>query len=165
LLSACRLRASWPGRRLVLWLVSVLALIYAVKQIAAFLFVAQYLQLVLGMDPLQAGLWTLPSSAGLVVGSLFAPLLVRFARPASVIAASLVLMAIGFGTLTQLNGMQSLDKIVTGSVLFSLGIAVVGTLATDLIVATAPPERAGTASGLSETSSEPSSSKPIRLPR
>ena len=31
----------------------------------AFLFIAQYLQLVLGLSPLEAGLWTLPSGAGL----------------------------------------------------------------------------------------------------
>ena len=30
-----------------------------------FLFIAQYLQLVLGLSPLVAGLWTLPSAAGL----------------------------------------------------------------------------------------------------
>ena len=34
-----------------------------------FLFVAQYLQLVLGLSPLQAGLWSLPSAGGLIVGS------------------------------------------------------------------------------------------------
>ncbi len=34
----------------------------------AFLFLAQYLQLVLGLSPMEAGLWTLPSSFGLIVG-------------------------------------------------------------------------------------------------
>ena len=33
------------------------------------LFIAQYLQLVLGMGPLEAGLWTLPSAVGFIVGS------------------------------------------------------------------------------------------------
>ncbi|HYZ02854.1 MAG TPA: MFS transporter, partial [Candidatus Binatia bacterium] len=42
----------------------------------------------------------------------------------------------------------------TGSVLFSLGLAPEFTLATDLMVGTAPPERAGEASGISETSFE-----------
>jgi DHA2 family multidrug resistance protein-like MFS transporter len=39
-------------------------------------------------------------------------------------------------------------------VVASLGMAPVFTLATDLIVGTAPPERAGSASGISETSAE-----------
>src|SRR5262249_5420447 len=43
----------------------------------AWVFIAQYLQLVLGLTPLQAGLWTLPWSLGFVVGSLCTPALVR----------------------------------------------------------------------------------------
>ena len=46
-----------------------------------FLFIAQYLQLVLGMGPLEAGLWTAPSAGGFIVGSQLAPLLVRRVRP------------------------------------------------------------------------------------
>ena len=44
--------------------------------------------------------------------------------------------------------------IVTGYVVFSLGLAPVFTLTTDLIVGAAPPERAGAASAISETSAE-----------
>jgi MFS transporter, DHA2 family, multidrug resistance protein len=120
---------------------------------AALLFIAQYLQLVLGLSPLQAGLWTLPSSLGFIVGSLLTPLLVRRARPAFVMAAGMVLAAVGFGLLTQLDG-TGLAVLVIGSVVFSLGSAPMTTLATDLMVGTAPPERAGAASGISETSSE-----------
>jgi MFS transporter, DHA2 family, multidrug resistance protein len=120
---------------------------------AALLFIAQYLQLVLGLSPLQAGLWTLPSSLGFIVGSLLTPLLVRRARPAFVMAAGMVLAAVGFGLLTQLDG-TGLAVLVIGSVVFSLGSAPMTTLATDLMVGIAPPERAGAASGISETSSE-----------
>jgi len=37
-----------------------------------FLFIAQYLQLVLGLSPMVAGLWTVPSSGGLIAGSMLA---------------------------------------------------------------------------------------------
>jgi DHA2 family multidrug resistance protein-like MFS transporter len=43
---------------------------------------------------------------------------------------------------------------VAGVVLLSLGLAPLFTLAADLAIGSAPPERAGAASGLSETSSE-----------
>jgi MFS transporter, DHA2 family, multidrug resistance protein len=43
---------------------------------------------------------------------------------------------------------------VIGSVLLALGVAPAVTLATDLIVGAVPPERAGVASGLSETGTE-----------
>ena len=39
-----------------------------------FLFIAQYLQLVLGLSPLEAGLWTLPSSLAFVAGSMLTPM-------------------------------------------------------------------------------------------
>ncbi len=118
------------------------------------LFIAQYLQLVLGLSPLEAGLWMLPSSVGFIVGSMLAPVLVRRAHPAFVMAAGLVVAAVGFGLLTQLGGASGLAVLVAGSVVFSLGLAPVDTLAADLAVGAAPPERAGAASALSETSSE-----------
>jgi DHA2 family multidrug resistance protein-like MFS transporter len=121
---------------------------------AALLFLAQYLQLVLGLSPLRAGLWMLPSSAGFIVGSLLTPLLVRRARPAYVMAAGMALASVGFALLTQLDAAAGLAVLVTGSVAFSLGSAPMTTLATDLLVGTAPPQRAGAASAISETSSE-----------
>ncbi len=120
----------------------------------AFFFITQYLQLVLGMGPLSAGLWTLPWAVSQIVGSLLTPVMVRRVEPAFVITASLVLAVIGFGILTQVGGSSDLWIIVAGSVLVSFGLIPVITLATDLIVGTVPPERAGVASGLSETSSE-----------
>ena len=119
-----------------------------------FFFIAQYLQLVLGLSPLWAGLWTLPSAGGLIAGSLLAPLVARRVRPAFVMAAGLVLSAVGFGMLTQVDAGSGLAVLVAGSVIFSLGVAPVGTLATDIIVGSAPPEKDGAASGISETSAE-----------
>jgi DHA2 family multidrug resistance protein-like MFS transporter len=117
-------------------------------------FVAQYLQLVLGLSPLAAGLWTVPSSVGLIAGSLLAPVLARRARPAFAIAGGLALAAAGFGLLTRVDGPAGLAPLVAGSVVFSLGVAPAVTLSTDLIVGTAPPEHAGAAAALSETGSE-----------
>jgi DHA2 family multidrug resistance protein-like MFS transporter len=119
-----------------------------------FLYIAQYLQLVLGLTPLQAGLWSLPSSASVIAGSMLAPVIVRFVRPALGVAGGLVLAAIGFGILGQVDGSSGLPLVVTGSVVFSLGLGPVFILATDLILGTAPPERAGAASAISETGAE-----------
>jgi MFS transporter, DHA2 family, multidrug resistance protein len=57
-----------------------------------FLFVAQYLQLVLGLPPLEAGLWSLPAAAGFIVGSNLAPRILRRVRPASVVCAGFTLL-------------------------------------------------------------------------
>jgi MFS transporter, DHA2 family, multidrug resistance protein len=120
----------------------------------AFFFIAQYLQLVLGLSPLQAGLWTLPYSFGFIVGSLLTPIMVRRARPAFVMAGGFALVGAGFGLLTQVGDASGLALLVIGSVALSLGLAPATTLATDILVGSAPPEHAGAASGISETSSE-----------
>jgi MFS transporter, DHA2 family, multidrug resistance protein len=122
----------------------------------ALLFVAQYLQLVVGLSPLQAGLWMLPSSAGFIVGSMLTPVLAARARPGSAMAGGLGLAAVGFGLLTQLGSdpAAGLAVLVAGSVVFSLALAPVDTLATDLAVGSAAPERAGAASAIAETSAE-----------
>jgi len=82
------------------------------------------------------------------------PVLARRVRPWSLIGVGLVVGAVGFGVLTQVDGAAGLGAIVIGSVIYSLGLSPVVVLATDLIVGSAPVERAGAASAISETSSE-----------
>jgi DHA2 family multidrug resistance protein-like MFS transporter len=120
----------------------------------AYVFIAQYLQLVLGLEPLQAGLWTVPSMLGFIVGSFVVPRIVRRIRPAYVMSGGMVFAAVGFGLLTRVDGPGGLAVLVAGSVIYSLGISPVVILATDLIVGSAPVERAGAAAAISETSSE-----------
>ena len=60
-----------------------------------FLFVAQYLQLVVGLSPLQAGLWSVPSAIGFIVGSNLAPRIVQRVRPAYVMGGGLAIAAVG----------------------------------------------------------------------
>lgn len=120
----------------------------------ALLFTAQYLQLVLGMSPLQAGLWSVPSGAGLIAGSTLAPLLARRFRPGLVMAAGLALAALGFGLLTRAGADSGLAVMVTGSFVYSAGVAPALALSTDIIVGAAPPERAGAAAAIAETGSE-----------
>jgi len=54
----------------------------------AFFFMFQYLQLVKGLTPIVAGLWTLPSFVAFIVGSLLAPALVSRVRPVVVMRQS-----------------------------------------------------------------------------
>jgi DHA2 family multidrug resistance protein-like MFS transporter len=119
-----------------------------------FLFVAQYPQLVLGLSPLEAGLWSLPSALGFIIGSQLGPRIVRRVRPARVIGGGLALSAVGLAVLTRVGVGDGLAPLVAGSVLISLGLAPVFGLTTELIVGSAPPERAGAASGISETGAE-----------
>jgi len=119
-----------------------------------FVFISQYLQLVLGLQPLQAGLWSLPSFGAFILASMIVPPITRKIPAPQLIAAGLLIAAAGFGVLTQIDRAPPLAVIVTGSVLYSLGISPVFILATDIIVGSAPIARAGAASAISETSSE-----------
>ncbi len=119
-----------------------------------FLFLPQYLQLVHGLSPLEAGLWTLPWALAFVVGSNLTPVIARRVRHAYVMAGGLVVAAFGFGVFTQIDANSSFLVIAVGSVLLSMGTSPLFTLTNDLIIGSAPPERAGSAAGLSETSAE-----------
>jgi MFS transporter, DHA2 family, multidrug resistance protein len=119
-----------------------------------FLFVAQYLQLVIGLSPLEAGLWSLPSAVAFIIGSQLVPRLLYGVRPAYVIAGGLALASIGLGLLTQVGVTSGLVPLIAGSVVISLGLAPVFGVTTELIVGAAPPEQAGAASGISETAAE-----------
>ncbi|MDQ3149503.1 MAG: MFS transporter [Chloroflexota bacterium] len=119
-----------------------------------FLFVAQYLQLVVGLSPLEAGLWSLPSAGAFIVGSQLAPRIVQRVRPGYLIGGGLAVGAVGLAMLTQVGPSDGLPMLVAASVVISLGLAPVFGLTTELIVGSAPPERAGAASGISETGAE-----------
>jgi MFS transporter, DHA2 family, multidrug resistance protein len=119
---------------------------------ASYLYLGQYLQLVLGQSPLEAGLWTVPAAAAVIAGSTLASSLARLARRAHVIGGGLALTAAGFLALTQLDSGSGLGLLVSASIVISLGLGPVMTLTTDLVVASAPRERAGAAASLSETS-------------
>lgn len=120
-----------------------------------FLFLAQYFQLVLGMGPLEAGLWTAPSGVVFAMGSMLAPFFLHRARPAYVMAGGFACAALGCALLAQVVGLQlGFWLLIAAFLVFCLGLAPVFTLTTDVIIGTAPPERAGAASAISETGAE-----------
>ncbi len=121
---------------------------------SSFLYIAQYLQLVLGLSPFMAGIWSLPSAFAFIVGSMVAPAIVRKYQPVQVMTTGLLLSAGGFAILALVEGPHALALLVTGSVVMSFGMTPVVTLTTDVVVGAAPPERAGAAASLSETSTE-----------
>jgi MFS transporter, DHA2 family, multidrug resistance protein len=119
-----------------------------------FLFIAQYLQLVAGLTPFQAGLLSLPEAIAFIVGSQAAPRLVGRVKREHLISGGLALGAVGLVMLTQVPATNGLVPLIIASVVISLGLAPVFGLTTELVVGSAPEERAGAASGISETGAE-----------
>jgi DHA2 family multidrug resistance protein-like MFS transporter len=122
--------------------------------LGSFLFITQYLQLVLGMGPQEAGLWMAPSGIVFALGSLAGPVLVRHFHPSTVIASGLLMSAFGFAALTQIAAAQSPWILFAGMMIFCVGLSPIGAITTDLVMGAAPAERAGAASAVSETSFE-----------
>ena len=115
-----------------------------------YLFIPQYYQLVSGLSPFEAGLWTVPGAIVSIAGSMLAPLLVRRVRTVSVVCAGLIIVVVGCAML-MLVDTSSLPIVVLSCVVMMIGFGLVVTLTSDLIIAAAPEERAGAASAISET--------------
>jgi DHA2 family multidrug resistance protein-like MFS transporter len=119
------------------------------------LLVTQYLQLVVRLSPLEAGLWMGPPALAMLVAGITAPLLARRIRPGYVIAGALVLSVVGYLMLSQLDRSPHGVALVTVSFsLVYLGLGTIAALGTDLVVGAAPAEKAGSASAMSETVQE-----------
>lgn len=117
----------------------------------AFIFLAQYLQLVAGLSPIQAGLWSLPAAIAFTAASPFiAPLAARFSA-VSILASGLFVSAFGFALLAVST---SVVTVVISSVIFSLGFTPVVGLTIGFVVGAVPVEKAGIASAISETGAE-----------
>lgn len=115
--------------------------------------ITQYLQNVAHLTPLAAGLWMLPAIAASVLAFQIAPRLARVTRLGWLIGGGLVLTVAGLTVLTQV-GPNDVPTVILGFVLFSLGAGPLVTLGTNLVIGSAPPERAGSAAALSQTSNE-----------
>ena len=134
--------------------------------LGVYIFITQYLQLVLGLSPLRAGLATLPWALAFVVGSLAGPRLARSMSRLAVIVWGLAMAALGMLLVAAVHSPvpgAGLPILVVGTVVMSLGMAPVFTIGNEMIITSAPPERAGSASALSETASEFSAACGIAL--
>lgn len=119
-----------------------------------FIFTAQYVQLIMGLSPIRAGLWSMTFSVGFIISSLLSPVIARYLRPAYVMAMGLILGSIGFVIMSQVNGISDIVMLGFGTFLFSFGSSPVLLFTTGMLINSAPSEKAGSAAALSETSNE-----------
>lgn len=124
------------------------------SMLGVYILLGQYMQLVLGLSALEAGLWNVPFSAVFVVGSMLTPRLARAFGTRRVMMGGLALATLGYVLLAQLTVAWTVGWVVATYLVYATGFAPVFTLATDVVVGSAPPESAGVASALSETGAE-----------
>jgi DHA2 family multidrug resistance protein-like MFS transporter len=119
-----------------------------------YLLVSQYLQLVVGLSPLHAGMALLPATVAGTMGTVAAPLLVKRIRVGYVMPGGMILSTAGMVLIALMNASSGIGLLVAAYITMSFGVNVAMTLTTDTIMGVAPPERAGAASGISETAAE-----------
>jgi DHA2 family multidrug resistance protein-like MFS transporter len=116
-------------------------------------FMTAYLQLVLGYEPLVAALWSLVPSLGVGASAPAASSLARRFGAVGVSTVALVVGASGFVVLTRV-GTSSLPLVLVGASLLACGLVVVMTIASDAVMGSLDPSRAGAGAAVSEASSE-----------
>ncbi len=121
---------------------------------AIFMFQNQFLQLVLDMKPLEAGLWSVAPSLVFCAMSLYSYKITNLIGPERSVIFGLLIYAVGAAVMSIAAYTHSLYGILGASMVMAIGFVPVVLTTTNLIVSAAPPERAGSASALSETSAE-----------
>ena len=121
---------------------------------ALMLFTNQYLQLVLGLSPLETGLWSLPGILASVASFMLSPIVAKTVRPAPLIATGLVVAACGALLMTMTGTSSGLAALLVGFTIFNIGCGPMVTLSSGIVLSSVQPEKAGSAAALSETFSE-----------
>lgn len=140
-------RGSFSGAILVN-LLSVVALV-------GFLyFVSQHVQLVLGLSPMQAGFALVPGMAAMIVAGLVVVPISRRVPAHVLVPSALVFSVAGYLLLAFTTAGHGVAPLIIAFVVLGLGIGAAETISNELILSSAPAEKAGAASAVSETAYE-----------
>jgi DHA2 family multidrug resistance protein-like MFS transporter len=118
------------------------------------LFMVMYFQVVDGMSTLRAGLAMLPGMAGAMVGFSIGPQLASKFRPAYVIATGVVIASATLFFWTTIGPTGGVVPLMIGFGIYSGSGAPLVALGTNLVVSSAPPEKAGSAGSLAQMANE-----------
>ncbi|MFD4608674.1 MFS transporter [Streptomyces sp. NPDC058440] len=117
-------------------------------------FLSQYLQLVQGRRPFEAGLAELPAAAGAVVAGLLAGRAARRFSVRSVVSGSLAAIGLGLAVLTTIGETTGYPLLGAALLVVGVGAGFSFTVTADVILSGVPKEQAGAASAVSETAYE-----------
>ena len=132
----------------------VLSLVAMFAVVGFAIFATQYLQSVRGMSPLTAALWSLVPMCGTGTAVPLSQRLVQRYDRAYVAAGSLLVAAAGYLLLTQLTAHSALWVCLVGASVYAAGAVAAMMIGSELIMGAVPPDRAGAAAAVVETSSE-----------
>lgn len=117
-------------------------------------FIAQHLQLVLGLTPLESGFALVPSLAAMIVAGLVVVPISRRVPPRVLVPAALAVSIAGYVVIAFSGSADALWMLVAASMLLGIGIGMAETVSNELALSAAPAAKAGAASAVSETAYE-----------
>ncbi|WP_425562224.1 MFS transporter [Leifsonia kafniensis] len=129
-------------------------LLSVVALVGGLFFISQYLQLVLGLSPLVAGLVLVPGLLVMIISGLVVVPIARRVRPSTLIPIGLLITASGYVSVALMGDGISALGIGVVFVAFGIGIGAAETVSNELVIANAPAEKMGAASAVSETAYE-----------
>ncbi|OIJ86880.1 MFS transporter [Streptomyces sp. MUSC 14] len=117
-------------------------------------FLSQYLQLVQGRRPFEAGLAELPAAVGAVVAGLLAGRAARRFSVRTVVSGGLAAVGLALAALTTLGVSTGYPVLGAALLVVGVGAGFSFTVTADVILSSVPKEQAGAASAVSETAYE-----------
>lgn len=111
----------------------------------------QYLQFVLGYTPLKAGLALIPYAASAMLFNGLGATLGKKLADRTLIAAGLVVIAAGFGILTQVSTSSGYGLLIVGLLVMGVGGGLAGPAAYTLLMQSVPAEHRGVGSAMNDT--------------
>ncbi|WP_405909636.1 MULTISPECIES: MFS transporter [unclassified Streptomyces] len=117
-------------------------------------FLSQYLQLVQGRGPFEAGLAELPAAIGAVAAGLIAGTVARRFSVRAVVSGGLGAVGLALAALTLLDQSTGYPLLGTALLVVGIGAGFSFTVTADVILSSVPKEQAGAASAVSETAYE-----------
>ncbi|MFE2558463.1 MFS transporter [Streptomyces sp. NPDC059352] len=117
-------------------------------------FLTQYLQSVLGQSPFEAALWSLVPAGGVLVAAPVAAVLARRVDRAYVMGGGFLVASVGFAWMAGVDRATPLWVVLVACALYAAGLVSAMTLANELALGAAPPERAGSAAAVLESGQE-----------
>ncbi|MBT2447234.1 MFS transporter [Streptomyces sp. ISL-43] len=117
-------------------------------------FLSQFLQLVQGREPLEAGLAELPAAVGAVVTGLVAGKYARKYGVRVIVTGGLAAIGVALAALTVIHKETGYPLLGAALLIVGLGAGFSFTVTADVILSSVPKEQAGSASAVSETAYE-----------
>ena len=108
----------------------------------------------MGYSPLKAGLAELPAAASATLFGLLAGVAMRYSSQRAILSIGLTLVGFAMASFTLIRPSTAYPHLAIALFVLGIGLGLAFTAASDVILTSVPPERAGAAAAVSETGYE-----------